>query len=72
MYTLSKDEISQVSGGCPVCAMTTVCAAIGASGVAVGIPSNQLILFAAGGLLLTFSLAYSLYHTNSGWFDLSS
>lgn len=72
MYTLSSNEISQVSGGCPLCAMTTVCAAIGASGVAVGLPTNQIVLLAASGILLTFSLVYSIYHTNNAWFDFSA
>ncbi len=52
--------------------MTTVCAAIGASGVAVGLPTNQLVLLAASGILLTFSLVYSIYHTNNAWFDFSA
>jgi hypothetical protein len=63
MYQLNLDEVTQVSGGCPVCAITSACALVGASGMAVALTTNQIILLTAFGIMLTASLLYYTYHT---------
>ncbi len=62
MYTLSSDQITQVSGGCPICLATSACAFLGVSGIAVAFTTNQLFLFAAGGVVFTSSILYGIYH----------
>ena len=62
MYTLSSDEVNQVSGGCPICLATSACAFLGVSGIAVAFTTNQLYLLAAGGVVLTASVIYGIYH----------
>jgi hypothetical protein len=61
MYTLSEKEIHQVYGGCPVCAVSTTCFLGGAVSTFIGLTAQQLLMISAGGVLLAFSLFYSLY-----------
>lgn len=62
MYTLTSDQIAQVAGGCPICLATSACAFLGVSGIAVAFTTNQLLLFAVGGIVFTSSILYGIYH----------
>lgn len=60
MYVLSQNQINQVSGGCPICAISGACIVLGTSTTVLGLTTNQFLIFALGGVILTTSLFYVL------------
>ncbi len=70
MYTLSHEQSAKVGGGvCPVCLATAAGAAIGASGVTLALTSHQILLFAAGSLILSSSMVWAMYHSDISAFS---
>ena len=65
MYTLSQEQSYNVFGGvCPICLATATGAAIGASGVTLALSTHQILLFAAGSLILSSSMVWAMYHSD--------